>query len=244
MPQQFLEGYWIGPNDRVGDLPMIPAATDAQKVNKSYLPTIGGQGMGFAPGVPTKTRPALWLLTRHWSTEADLATDWGYARRLSVLGEVPQQFLEGYWIGPNDRVGDLPAILEASDADKINKSYLPTIGGQGMGFSPGAPTKARPALWLLTRHWSTDVVLTTDWGYVRRLSVFGEGASIVPQECFIAQASNSGSVGDLNAALPTEDTAARQRADFLPGAAFETSIPNPTASKPNVWRAFGVRSLI
>ena len=59
------------------------------------------------------------------------------------------------------------------------------------------------------------------------------------QECYIAHASNAGSVSDLNTALSAEDTTARKGSLYLPirsGFSFSRSVPNPTVANPNVWR--------
>ena len=223
--QSFQECYYVSGNVQVSDLPDVSGQTDAQKTNKGYRPP----NTFLTIPVPTAENPLVWKLTRFWATIPEQASDWAYSGTVARFDDGAQQsFQECYYLAAEGSVGDLPDLGTQTNAQKTNIGYRPP----GTSLTVPTPTAARPNVWKLTRHWSTVVSQASDWGYAGIILEFDDSVKQLFQECYYA--AEMGSVGDLpNPGGQTDEQ--KTNISFIPSFC-STGIPEPTASRPNIWK--------
>ena len=156
--QEFQRAYFLSGNVQVSDLPDISGQSNEEKTNQEYLPP----NVTRERSTPTEDKPLLWELTRHWSTLASQASDWGYSQIVARYETtVLTQFQRAYFLSGNVQVSDLPDLSGQTDAQKTNRGYLPPNVTRGRD----TPTEAKPLMWELTRTWSNDADTATEWAY-------------------------------------------------------------------------------
>ena len=226
-PRIAQEAFYLSADGSVGDLPNIAGQSDEQKTDLHYRPD---NVIDSVPD-PTVDMPNVWRLTRVWSSDVDLTVEWGYsgiAQRFSDPSASARTiFQEAYYAAAQGSVGDLPAIPDATDDQKVDFTYRPD---NVVDFIP-VPTRALPNTWKLNRLWSNVAANATDWAYQGIAKDFSE-APRVAQETYYA--STGGSVGD-QPSLDGQTDAQLTNFDYRPVDTDE-DIPDPTIAMPDIWK--------